>query len=1330
MGHYSPPLHDGADASLAEGYAAPAGAGTLSINAVLSDAGKFAYKFSSSSTVDATLRSDPAYSPPEGDGTFSIVAALRRPLADMGYTSLYPVGFSDGAVPDSHNAELKNRVVFAAGFATQEVGGSGVRHVSRPLGVKHTPLFLSSVFVGSAAAPSHDGIKAILKSYGDLSGIGRPLVASSIYSDVIFARGISAELVSRPSIRETQRTIRQNGWDSCSVPSPYVTDTVLRPAGMRTRVEFGTPAVFNWDRYIPHVGFDARLFGAAYVQGGVKHVTPAGLQASTIGLTKVINTTANQDARPAGIAPIPLDKPNVSPRMLRPPAIYGTFSGFPVVQFPPQPRGWQSSTFGYPAIEDKARRARGEGFDSFATGYASIRDRAQKVLHKASNVTSIFGDVATRLKSQRLGAAGFASFETSLFAEVRSTRRYVLATGLHAGDYGAHEARNKTPSLAPSGWKSLAVGGAGIGWRVRYIYPPGQPTQQPPQPSLWQTPSIKPAGIAPLSIPPPFVWPAIRTVLGAGSDTSLFGKPSVGLSLRVLAPSWEPIEGYGKPRAEHGRRLLIADGAQHASYGYAWVSRGQRSVEPIGVALPKDGATHNVAGSRPISAEGFVATRWGARIIPEVQTLAPLGILGTFGLTAVRNQWSHLRPPGFFTHVQDFQRWGTPRIWNLRRFITMGFDSDSGLNPPAWPVWTAIANRNKVVGGIGANASRVPEPSIQNGARAIRPEGVAPVGLPDYVKTGMVAFRVRALPVSGLEAPHLSGWSNVANVARVLKPSGALMQHVGVALIENTTRAFSRMGAFDALVAGRPFVAYRVRTLTLDSRYAIPPPRIDLPDVQLSTRYLEAQGIGNDSHVGKAALSIHLRILYPRWTHRDTVGDPRIWNATPELATRGRMAEEFGSATVRLEWRPVSAEGQQAAVFGLARIADRTRNVLLAGANFYGAGRPTVVRVGIPPLGTQYIWLDSDDPVQSPDAGFGIRPPGKMPHNPPYSDQIGIPTTEQLIIYPSSRDEQTVFGKPVVTANSLYPDGMFWLNVGEPTIYAFTKYVKPTGIASSFGAGKPRLSPHTIYAPMEAPQQARDNHPGGAPTYINQGARFGLPGLQLRHRRVSVVWDYKSDSGRDGYGVPRVVNSRQSIKASGFAAMRFGWHLLDDGRPRTVEPFDTTDGMAFGNPTAIRITPPGPQSVVVGGSVQTKAGEPLIEPRDRTVFQKGRDSLVMGINAPLDNPYSWQGLRIGPLMPTIPVGMSTEVWGTQWISNRVRGLTAEGFDAFLSEYDYQQFDQRLRVKNAKSFEPTAQQVMAEGHQSSVCGWQQAKLMRHYIRPDGNSDQHRKGAPVA
>lgn len=1118
-------------------------------------------------------------------------------------------------------------------------------------------------------------------------------------------------------------------------PGVRNTAEVLTPFGIEWPVVFGKPLVWNFHTYVQGRAWGSELFGAPYVQGGVKYVVPKGVLPGEVARPGVINTTADQTAAPTGIEPPKIALPAVSPQILFVAGFVGTM-GSPLVQRNPSPIGFDLSAFGRPTIIYKTRTVRVEGIDAFATGYPRVADRAFKLLHRSSAITSVFGDVALRLTSARVQVQGADSSHVSPWAEVRSTRRFVYPPGAQAQTIDGGEVRNKTPSLAPAGLATWVGGVHSVGWRVRSINAAGiaVPFGQVARPSLWQTPGLSPQGMAAPAVPAPVVGHGVRWVLGVGTSMARFGATEISFSARAVRPAGiEAKSGEKGPppahRVEYSTRLLLVPGALHDVHGWQWVSRRKRFVEPTGAKSPTDGANHIVAGTRAVGAAGFVATRWGTRIIPEVQAVYPLGPAGVVGSASVRSSRAYLVPIGFATHPQDFQRWGVARAWNRRQSVSMSFDPDSQLNPPAWPLWTAIANRNRHVGVVGIVASVVPAPYVWNGARAVLPTGAAAPDLPAGVKSGMVAFRIRTLPLEGLESPYMPGWLNVSNAARLVRPRGEVAFASGAHTVENISRRYDRVGGFAAAAVGRPFVADRIRSLAMDGRYAIAPPRVALPTVHLHTRFIEPVWPQPPLNMGAHALSIRWNIVTPRWTHRDWFGSPAVRNLTPELLTRGRSADEFGDGLVRLQWRAVSARGERMELFGGTRIADRKQRIVLSGSNFGSLGRVGVVRVGVPPLGTQYIWLDSHDPIEKPDAGHGIEPPGGDPRNLwPHEKQMGVPSLEQLVLYPEGV-EQSAMGRPVVTANSIRVEpGIYELLVGAPTIHAHLQYVRVVSAEAVGGPGKPRLTPHTIYAVVEAPGQARANHPGPTPHVVIGESVVGRPALELRRRTVAVVWDYRSPTGGGAYGTVSVANKRAYLNPTGPHTLRMGWNDVDGGMPRYIEQKESANFAAFGGATVAHIVPPGPRYLRAQGFVATAMPRALVEHRLRTVAATGYNASRMGVPAPPGMPYAWQGLRIGPLMPTVPDGFDGQRWGTAWVSNRVRGITAEGLSAFASEYDYTQFDLRMRVKNASSGAPAAHRITTLGHRSSACGWTEVRSGRHYIRPDGNSDQHRKGAP--
>lgn len=118
----------------------------------------------------------------------------------------------------------------------------------------------------------------------------------------------------------------------------------------------------------------------------------------------------------------------------------------------------------------------------------------------------------------------------------------------------------------------------------------------------------------------------------------------------------------------------------------------------------------------------------------------------------------------------------------------------------------------------------------------------------------------------------------------------------------------------------------------------------------------------------------------------------------------------------------------------------------------------------------------------------------------------------------------------------------------------------------------------------------------------------------------------------------------------------------------------------------------------------------------------------MGASRSGDTPFQWQGLRVGPLVPNIPEGFDAQQYGTAWVSLKVRDVAIQGFETFESTYDIENFDQRMRVKQTPAPKPSAQRITTQGAPSQSVGTPGIKLGAHYIRPDGNAETYRKGAP--
>lgn len=804
---------------------------------------------------------------------------------------------------------------------------------------------------------------------------------------------------------------------------------------------------------------------------------------------------------------------------------------------------------------------------------------------------------------------------------------------------------------------------------------------------------------------------------GIGFHTQLFGTAYIWNSRQYKAAQGFAPMLFGSSRVEHGIRSLLAQGAAYEGHGTAWVSFGQRVIAPIGIARVEM-TIPQIGGLRFLGAAGFLATRWGERIIPESRTLFPLGFAEMFGLAEARNRRTYLRPNGITTYQQPYQHWGVAKAWNLRQYVALYEDPDSALNPPKWPLWTAIANRNRVVGTLGALASVVSRPAVENKARPLFPVGIAAPVLPEFYKAGMVSWRIRPLPLEGIDPPYFAGWNNVANGARVIKPTGLVQTIWGRPTAENTRRSYKLLG-FDSAWFGYPLIADRIRTLTFEQRYTIGAPSITLPNVRLHVRYINAHGIDHPD-VGRASLDIHWNKIWPKWTHRNFFGEPFLKNRTPELRTRGRATDEYGDALVRLQWRPVAPYGPETTLFGRVKVADRKQQIQVAGADYARMGdKLVVVRTGAPPLALQWIVLDSVDPIISPNEGYGIEVP---------EDQVPKPITQQQVVYVHEGEVQTRMGRPVVTANSIRVEpGIYELTVGEPMVGLGLRGMAVGSIAPQTVVGAPRLSPHTIWAVTEAPDQARRNHPPADLHYVNSQAIIGNVRIENRHRRLGVY----SAFGGMVFGNTYLENRKQYLGVSGFQMLRMGWHTLPGDHIIEVDPMGAGDIGQPGQPVVSRPPYVGPQHLRPTGFAVNPSTGPRVEHFNRMLLAVGSEMLQMGRSdypgQPAQAPYAWRNLHVGAPMPTIPPGIASEEFGLTWISLRVRGLSLDGFDSFVSEYDYQQFNKRMHVRNGTPTQPAARRVYPAGLRCDFHGTPGTRPGTRYIRPDGNSDQHRKGA---
>ena len=913
------------------------------------------------------------------------------------------------------------------------------------------------------------------------------------------------------------------------------------------------------------------------------------------------------------------------------------------------------------------------------------------------------------------------------FAPPSGVEQVVVTLGFNSAAFGPGVIWNWDTQVSPPGIAAPSPGGAAAVWNWQtFVHISGFSAQAFGAPWVAEgTRYILTAGIAPPAVGQPTAINRNRYILAGGIPApSLVGQAhTVGHFGRDIKPGGLLASLFGVATATHGVRLVSPGGVPAPEAGVAWASLSPRVIEPEGLGSDLVGRPA-VGGSQSIQPAGFDASRFGERIIPESQTIYVQGFREQWGSARAFNWLTRVSPPGFHSTGQEHYRYGRADAYNLRQYISQVYDPNDGLNPPGWSQWTAVENRNRVVGAVGSAMGRFGRAEVANNARLIVPSGVpAADGLvSEYERRGLVSHFVRTVSADGIEPIPISTWGVVHNAARVLGAVGEDLSLHGSASIENTRRYFDRIGGIVPAEPGTPFVAFAVRTLSFEARYGIAPPSIPLPEVKLRTRYVSAIGQAHD-RVGMPDLSIHWNIIGPRWAHRDLMGSPALRKVTPEIEVFGACAELFGDAVVRLQFRRVEAAGGDMAIIPKPRISDTRQQIEVSGANYLRVSdKLRLTRVGGPP-----------DPPRK------VAPDGISP----LFLAVGQPTINEQRILPEGIYVAQQFGTCTLRTPSAIAQGFNATEIGAHSVSMRHRRIEVEGIDATVAVGRPVLSPHTIWAVVEAPEQAKRNHnatslhyvgeepdPANPPQNYPPGARLGRPGIGHRVRFISPKWPNHDDQYR--FGSADVTHRTQVIGPDGFRPFRMGWVRVGDGSQEVVQ-YGSHDSAEMGSPAVLRAPYLGPQTIQPAGISPMSITGPWVSNFIRSLDGIGGfEATQMGASGE-DSPYQWKRLHVGRPMPTIPAGFNAEAFGATWVSLRVRELAVSGFDAFSSEYSPISFRERMTVRRgaggggggtrppARALLPLSIVPPASSGVPNI--WPGAQ----YIRPDGNADQFRKGA---
>lgn len=1118
--------------------------------------------------------------------------------------------------------------------------------------------------------------------------------------------GVNPSGYGTPVLRNNTIIVGARGWQSSAVGRPpsvisYFKD--IYPPSIDSNL-YGRPLVYNLTQYRTMRGFDASEYGKPYLMGGVKYLLPRGYDASSFGKIELLNTTANQEAKPKGIDSLSVPAPSVSPRMLYPTGIASPVLGRPDVRDPAiKPMGELHASYGVPTVWFHTRPLSPDGILSYQSGYPRVADPTQFTYPPSLIESAIFGDTAIKNTSTVIKLAGINDGSFSDYTTLTNSNRKYDPKGIDSLRMGAASIVNKTPSIFVESINPFDTGTPAIGHAIRFVVPTGFDHLLFGRAVLTKTPELKTIGHQSSVIGQSWISHKNRTIdlIQKGINSFKAGELTTWYGQRPAKISGWQTASYGNPTLTHEVREVSGQGFRRDAYGQAWVSFGTRIIEPQGIY--KDfPSNHMVGGTQTIKPAGYEATLWGERIIPESQSIQPLGFRELWGNATVDLHTKYIAPVGYISvGQQPADRWGDITVYNKLQYIAQEFDINSGLVPPKWSDWTAIANRNIQMNVTGFASQRFGYSQIDNNATPLLPNGIEPPA----ITIGMISHGVRAVTPEAIEALPISTWGVVHNGARVIAPLGHTHTQWGNDnAIVNTRREYRNVGRIDSLETGTPMIAYRIRTIDIEPRYSIAPPQINLPTIDLYTRYVSFRGYETTKY-GLPSLSIHFNIIGPSWRHRDDFGESVVRNVTPELQAGAFDSQEFGRASIRTQWRHVQAQGDTATLFGSAMIADTKQKIDLRGwQDSVISQLHTVTKTGTPPYTAQNIWLQNESNPSKD--GFGIKP----------TSEPSRPGLNQNVLYARSF-VATKFGEAIVSSNNLYIDiGISIKNFGAGTsIKNQNRFIDVVGIDNTI-----KITDDHMVTPFYIKPRSF-NQPGDSSSFSN-GRKFGQPIVDNRHREI---YPRGHQSSNVGYGA-RVDLHTRYIEPPTIRGFAMGFPEI----PFTTKIINVTDyGFDSARYGSATVAPPpytGPQTIGAKGFNSQSIGAGRVELLLRNIITSGRDSLAMGRSISNDTPYMWQGLRVGEHVPLIIGGGDMALFGKAFISLRIREIPVEGFVAFRSEYTLEEFDKRMKVKGTTTNYVEDINIGVTGIDSMQMGSVGVKWGQQFIRPDGNSDQFRKG----
>lgn len=774
------------------------------------------------------------------------------------------------------------------------------------------------------------------------------------------------------------------------------------------------------------------------------------------------------------------------------------------------------------------------------------------------------------------------------------------------------------------------------------------------------------------------------------------------------------------------RNLRYVEMNSHQSmerFGTYWASHSPRYIRPKGF-ITDFPTNHVIATARFLKFEGMDFAGYGARIIPESQTAYMQGFSGAIGEHEIYNWLQEIKPKSFLTAGELPQmRWGWADVYNSDQHIKPIHIVGDKLEPPEISKLHKVENRNRSVQMFGIAHHRFGYQYIYNNARVIQPAGIeSPI---EAHKTAVsVTHRVRQINMQPIEAPYMFSWHVVHLKAKRYGVKGFNLSQYGSMTLENTRRYFRFITLGEQACYGQHMVSHRIRSVQFESLNAVALPVFLQPELKLGRRYIEPLA-GNMVKFGLPELRLHRNVLYPRFIFKDQIGEPIVRNKTPQIYMRSQPLGDFGEFYIGHRVRRVQMDGYGATRYTRFRISDSTQEIIAYSIGpaelskqheirHLGSGLTLPAKIDFSGKGYAAKNFSDDQP-----------PPMKVYQNVIRFGKVDKDDKENGL-------DSAEFGSMRITANTIRVEPGYWeILFGKFQVTYKNRTVQMGASEDFLSIGEPRMSPHTIYMTKYPPQQAIKNHVRPAlPLHdlngyidgqsVMPGMKFGAP--KATHKVQEII---AGNADFFNSGTHDLQLRRTYITFKGMSTMRFG--LIGPLGTQHIEFSREGTQESFGKPELVHVKKHDPY-IRPQGFRLVEFGKLSIDHRNRTISMYGLDSLAAGTKRTEDKPYMWQGLRVGGHVPTNIGGGVQSLFGTAWVSLRVRGIEVSGLDhALVAKYEPGKFELAMKViRREMPGEDKTQRIFMNGSILAFVGAPDIKNKIHYIRPDGNSEQYRKG----